>query len=807
VTAVPPAAPGRTKASEHTPRRPGAPSGGDTAPASDDAADRPAPGTSVSGGVAASPAYGTSPAGTSVSSTTDIFGIAETFGTSETGEPSQALRGQAALTAPKAPGASPSSTSSPKSLASDGSTAAADGEAEARGGGRASAVPTAAAPAVGTGTVPAAAVADPAGGTMGGQKTGSRNAEAVADRAQNLVDLVFFRSSRHTGPDTALWEFGANHGRVTQAPDRATGPSPRRGFSRPLYQRLEALRELVGLSGTLLDTRTLADVSRVLEEATARHRLSLEHTVVAIAGASGSGKSALFNAIAGASFSEAGMRRPTTSMPVACAWSGDADGLLDRIGVQPRLRRRPSRPDDFEPHGLVLIDLPDHDSAATGRPEQVDRWLRLVDAVVWVVDPEKYADAVLHEHYLRPLAGYSGVTFVVLNQIDRLPGDVAGRVLDDLRRLLKEDGLTFGEHGEPGAVVLAVSALTGEGVTDLRHHLARFCAEGQAAERRLSADIECVAARLRPSCLAEGRGELAEEARAAFEDRLADAVGAAAAGQVAERVWLHHAELACEMPWTWLRHWWAARHLPPPMQDSPPYRAYSGESDNAARCRAWGHFADGRLGSRGSAEVPRRATKAPSVARAVVEQAVRTVTDEASAGLPDVWVQAMRKASARGAESLPEALEEATAQAAGTARRAGSRWWLAGSVAQGLLFLLQVLGALWLVWIVVNGPGGDAWLLPAGVVVIGVAGAQVLVRCCRFVARGPARRYGQEAEQRLRNVAALCGRAQVLDPIVAELLRYRDVRGHYEGAAGDAMYAALSRARCGSGDVRWPDPA
>ncbi|MCG7529134.1 50S ribosome-binding GTPase, partial [Streptomyces sp. OfavH-34-F] len=290
----------------------------------------------------------------------------------------------------------------------------------------------------------------------------------------------------------------------------------------PLRPRLDALRELVGLSRARLDRAALAEAGRVLDEAAARQRLSSRHTVVAIAGASGSGKSTLFNALAGAQLSETGLRRPTTSSPLACSWTDGAAGLLDRLAVPGRLRRRPQpgAAADEALQGLVLVDLPDHDSAARGHRDQVDRVLALVDAVIWVVDPEKYADAALHERYLRPLAGHAEVTFVVLNQIDRLPGEAADQVLDDLRRLLDEDGMAVGEHGEPGATVLPLSALTGEGVGELRELLGAFVQERTAATRRLSADVDAAAARLRPVYVAEGRAGLGERAREEFADRL-----------------------------------------------------------------------------------------------------------------------------------------------------------------------------------------------------------------------------------------------------------------------------------------------
>ncbi|MEV6317040.1 GTPase [Streptomyces sp. NPDC051776] len=633
----------------------------------------------------------------------------------------------------------------------------------------------------------------------------------IARRARDEADTAYYRAARRPEAGPPLWEtekvprLGPRQEtapRVTTAfsPGTPTAPS-RSGFGRGLRRRLEAMRELVGLSRARLEPGTLAEPSRVLEEAAARHRLSLAHTVVAIAGSSGSGKSTLFNALAGTILSEAGVRRPTTSSPMACTWSEGAEGLLDRLGIPPRLRRRPQRIHDSGLRGLVLIDLPDHDSAVSGRREQVDRLLGLVDAVVWVVDPEKYADAVLHERYLRPLAGYSEVTFVVLNQVDRLPGDATDQVLDDLRRLLDEDGLALGEHGEPGAAVLPVSALTGEGVGELRRRLGQFVSEGGAAERRLVADVDGAADRLRSVYMAKGRPGLTERARADFEDRLADAVGAVAAGQAAEREWLRYAELACGAPSVRMWRRFEAKRSPQGGAGKSRFR-FGGrvkDSTSADVTVAGGEV----LQSRAPAPVPapgagaggafgdEAAPPVPSTARAIVEQAVRTLADEASAGLPDAWAQSVREAAARGGTRLPEALDQSAAeQAAGTARPAGPGWWRIASTLQGLLLAVQVLCGLWLVASVVGGPG-NSWILPAVLMGAGGVGGPVLAWCCRAAARGPARRYGQDAERRLRGAAASCGRARVLEPVAAELLRYRELRDQYLVAAGGPSHTTL----------------
>ncbi|GAA0971803.1 hypothetical protein GCM10009574_021520 [Streptomyces asiaticus] len=607
-----------------------------------------------------------------------------------------------------------------------------------------------------------------AAGRAAGRPARAMDQEAAEEAAPDIPGAV---ADYFPGEETGRRSFGGPPYAVYQAGVRSFAT----GTLRP---RLEALRQLVGLSRSRLEGRTLAGAARVLDEADARGRHPYGHTVVAVAGATGSGKSTLFNALAGAPLSETGVRRPTTATPLACAWTDHADGLLDRLGIPAVDRRNPGYPYDPALRGLVLLDLPDHDSAAPGHRERVDRLLGLVDAVVWVVDPEKYADAVLHERYLRPLAGYAEVTFVVLNQVDRLPGEAADQVLDDLRRLLDEDGLALGEHGEPGAAVLALSALTGEGVGELREMLARLTAECGAAERRLSADVAGTMTRLRPHYVADsGPVGLTERARAEFEDRLAEAAGAGAAGKAAERAWLRDTEWACGTPWGRLR-------------------GRKGHASGSSR--GGGSRGGGSRGSRASeagewtewTEIPGARARTVAVeavtARPAVEEAVRTLGDEATAGLPGPWAQAVREAAGWGGRGLAEAVDEAVAAETTHRRPVRPVWWSMVAAAQVTVLLAQVIGVLWLLGAMAGVFGGPEWWMPTLLVLGGAAVGPTLAWGSRAAARGPARRHGRSVEGRLREAAAECGRRRVLEPVETELARYGEVRAQYVVAAGGA---------------------
>src|SRR5690606_40348616 len=86
--------------------------------------------------------------------------------------------------------------------------------------------------------------------------------------------------------------------------------------------------------------------------------------------------------------------RPTTARTHACVWGLEgAAPLLDWLQIQWRHRfARASALDKGESqlHGLILLDLPDHDSIRALTDNEADRLIGLADMVVWVLDPQKY---------------------------------------------------------------------------------------------------------------------------------------------------------------------------------------------------------------------------------------------------------------------------------------------------------------------------------------------------------------------------------------------------------------------------------
>lgn len=191
-----------------------------------------------------------------------------------------------------------------------------------------------------------------------------------------------------------------------------------------------------------------------------------EVLVVALAGGTGSGKSSLLNAIADEDVAGVSVLRPFTQTPLAWIPTGRSEGierLLDDLGISQRVLQDVLAT-------VAFVDLPDIDSVADWHRQMVESLLPHVDAVLWVVDPEKYHDEVLHEEFLGPLAAFEDQFLFALNKIDRLSVPDIEVVREDLVASLRHDGFK-----QP--LVFAVAAAPAHGAPRGIEHLLEYLAE------------------------------------------------------------------------------------------------------------------------------------------------------------------------------------------------------------------------------------------------------------------------------------------------------------------------------------------
>lgn len=510
-----------------------------------------------------------------------------------------------------------------------------------------------------------------------------------------------------------------------------------------VQQRLAALEHAVAVAADRLPAASLAGAREVLGRAEGRLAITGGQTVAVLAGPTGSGKSSLFNALAGAPLSPVGVRRPTTTQSVGCAWGGD-DALLAWLGVSARFHPAPGS-DDVDLTGLVLVDLPDVDSIAAAHRAEADRVVGITDLLIWVVDPQKYADATLHTGYLRPLARHAAVTLVVLNHADTLPPGGRQACADDLRRLLAADGL-----GE--VPVLLTSAETGEGLETLRTVLAERVRAGTAAAERLDADVDLAARSLGRHVGPAGAGARLGEASARLRRGLAEAAGVPAIAEAAESAYRRRAAMAVGWPPTR----WVQRLRRDPLR---------------------------RLGI-GGGPAGRRAA-GPAGAGPVTRARVRTAVDDLVAhvvdGLPEPWPVQVRRVAAASAETLRQDLDRGVGRADAVLSKR-PRWWAAAGALQWLLLLAAVAGAAWLVaravasgYLQLSGfPLPRAGGVPIATLMLvgGLIAGLLLTLLLRPAVRWGGRRRRRRAAGALQAAVDEVAERELLDPVRAEADAY-----------------------------------
>lgn len=545
-----------------------------------------------------------------------------------------------------------------------------------------------------------------------------------------------------------------------------------------LAAKAQSLEAALDAGGDELDRRQTMAGAEIVAKVQARTALRGGHTVVALAGATGSGKSSLFNTIVGAEVSTVGAKRPTTSKPTAAVWGAEsATELLDWLTVGRRHRVEPPSPEtsDDRPgslEGLVLLDLPDFDSRILEHRREADMILALVDVFVWVTDPQKYADALLHDDYLAALSTHDAVTVVVLNQSDRLTPDGVRQVTQDLVRLGERDGIK-------GLQVIATSARTGAGVDDLRLRLATAVAGQEAARQRLAADIMAVAGRLRAG-VADTEPALGDPVEAELVDALSRAAGIPIVVNAVERDYRQEA---------WARTGWPFTRWARALRPDPLKRLRLGKDEKDSR-DAGTQLLPGVSAAEVRSALGRSSLPPPTpAARSAVELATRRVGERAGQGLPIPWAEAAADAATPPGPELADTLDQAIINTPLRAR--DPLWWTVFGYAQWLFAGATVVGLVWLLvlgvvgWLRLPeietprlGPLPYPFLLLAGGLLFGV----LLAAVGRALARVGARRRAELIQRRLRESVSRVASEHIVAPVREVLRRHAAAREQLDRA-------------------------
>jgi GTP-binding protein EngB required for normal cell division len=540
---------------------------------------------------------------------------------------------------------------------------------------------------------------------------------------------------------------------------RGLGLLSRKDASVDLVDHLRALSEAVELCEGRVDSAILDAARRVVDQADRRLAISGSATVVALAGATGSGKSSIFNVLSGTTLATVGVRRPTTAHAMACSWGEEsAEDLLDWLQIPRRhaLEADPSMAAALD--GLVLLDLPDHDSTEVDHRMEVDRLVQLVDMLVWVVDPQKYADAAIHDRYLKPLAQHADVMMIILNQVDKLSMSQREQCLKDLRRLLTSEGLAK-------VPVMAVSAVTGEGIDGLRETLAKQVAEKQAAALRLAADVSVAAAKLSEASGTTKVTALTQSSLNQLTTQVAIAAGVPVVTEAVGKAWRLRGGLATG--WPVLA--WVAKFKPDPLRRLHLDRLGVGR----------------RRPEIDPSGVGRTSLPATSgVQKARVDTAVRTLADQAAQGLTRGWADEIKRAARSAEDALPDRVDRAIATTDLDLAK-HRRWWQLIRVLQWLLVAAVIVGLGWLAVSFVLAyfqlpPLPDVlwWEVPAPTVLAigGVLAGLLVAGLARIGVEVGARRRAAKARQSLRAAIARVTGELVIDPVKTEQERYERAR-------------------------------
>ncbi len=589
----------------------------------------------------------------------------------------------------------------------------------------------------------------------------------------------------------------------------------------PFARSVASLKDAISYGEGRVPETVLLDAAATLERLSQRRELSTEHTVIGFFGATGSGKSTLFNAIAGQNIALSAPTRPTTSTVQAAIWEAEgSEELLDWLGIDKRvypqtqalaaegeategnkatggaaapnavtepapglfnrIRRAVGGRGEMRTRtgGLILLDMPDFDSVTTTNRDLAARMMRYVDVLVWVVDPQKYADAVIHRDFMVPLAASGAQALCVLNQADKLAPAEVPAVLASLTRLLQAEGTEAHLLAAP----IAVSARTGEGVDVLRDLLAQVAAAKSLSLQRTDAQLHATASQLRTYAGGEGTvlaGAYALEA----EQKLVKACYASSqAEQVLQAATASYRRAAGQRT-GWILTRWMSR-----LKADPLRRLHLGQQDET-KSASKAEKSAGMLGSDSENAPELVASSLPPLSaaqKAGMANAVRQYSKQMAARVEDPWKRSMKEAALSREAELPDLLERDMVRIDYGLGRTRAPWVIFNTL-QWIALLSALVGVGWLT--LISGmaylqihlppaptPEGSPVPLPTLLLLLGVLLGIASAGVGRLLTAMGSRYYARKLRGRLQTGVEKAVQTCVVSPVQQEAKRLNAYR-------------------------------
>ena len=589
----------------------------------------------------------------------------------------------------------------------------------------------------------------------------------------------------------------------------------------PFARSVASLKEAIGYGEGRVPETVLLDAAETLERLSQRRELSTEHTVIGFFGATGSGKSTLFNAIAGQNIALSAPTRPTTSTVQAAIWEAEgSEELLDWLGIDKRvypqtqaltaegntaegseaaggaaapnavtepapglfnrIRRAVGGRGEMRTRtgGLILLDMPDFDSVTTTNRDLAARMMRYVDVLVWVVDPQKYADAVIHRDFMVPLAASGAQALCVLNQADKLAPAEVPAVLASLTRLLQAEGTDAHLLAAP----IAVSARTGEGVDVLRDLLAQVAAAKSLSLQRTDAQLHATASQLRTYAGGEGTVLAGAYALDAEQKLVQACYTSSHAEQVLQAATASYRRAAGQHT-GWILTRWMSR-----LKADPLRRLHLGQQDET-KSTSKAEKSAGMLGSDSENAPELVASSLPPLSaaqKAGMANVVRQYSKQMANRIDEPWKRSMKEAALSREAELPELLERDMMRIDYGLGRTRAPWVVFNAL-QWIALLSALAGVAWLT--LISGmaylqiqlppaptPEGSPVPLPTLLLLLGVLLGIASAGVGRLLTAMGSRYYARKLRGRLQTGVEKAVQSCVVAPVQQEAKRLNAYR-------------------------------